>query len=139
MIDTAQASSARLTLLGELALEGYDANSAERYALRAVQESPKNLQANRVLVRAYVVLGEPGKAITTARGLMRQDPRHGMFELAEVYQQLGRVEDAHQELERLRTADAPRGEVDRRLAVLAYESGDIAGGAATLRRPGRER
>ena len=125
VIDTAGASPARLTLLGELALEAYDANSAERYALSAVQESPKNLEANRVLVRAYVVLGEPGKAIATARGLMRQDPRHGMFELAEVYQELGRVEDAHQELERLRAADAPRGEVDRRLAVLAYDSGDL--------------
>jgi tetratricopeptide (TPR) repeat protein len=125
VIDTAGASPARLTLLGELALEAYDANSAQRYALTAVQESPKNLAANRVLVRAYVVLGQPGKAIATARGLMRQDPRHGMFELAEVYQELGRVEDAHQELERLRAADAPRGEVDRRLAVLAYESGDL--------------
>jgi tetratricopeptide (TPR) repeat protein len=125
VIDTSGASPARLTLLGELALEAYDANSAQRYALTAVQENPKNVAANRVLVRAYVVLGEPGKAIATARGLMRQDPRHGMFELAEVYQELGRVEDAHQELERLRAADAPRGEIDRRLAVLAYDSGDM--------------
>ena len=125
VIDTADASSERLTLLGELALEAYDANSAERYAMRAVRESPKNLEANRVLVRAYVVLDEPSKAIATARGLMRQEPRRGMFELAEVYQELGRVEDAHQELERLRAADAPRAEVDRRLAVLAYDSGDI--------------
>ncbi|HEX4269269.1 MAG TPA: tetratricopeptide repeat protein [Steroidobacteraceae bacterium] len=125
VIDTGAASSERLTLLGELALEAYDANSAERYALRAVRESPKNLEANRVLVRAYVVLDEPSKAIATARDLMRANPRHGMFELAEVYQELGRVEDAHQELERLRAADAPRGEVDRRLAVLAYDSGDI--------------
>jgi tetratricopeptide (TPR) repeat protein len=125
VIDTAGASSERLTLLGELALEAYDANSAERYATRAVRESPKNLEANRVLVRAYVVLDEPSKAIATARGLMRRDPRRGMFELAEVYQELGRVEDAHQELERLRAADAPRAEVDRRLAVLAYDSGDM--------------
>ena len=125
VIDPARASPARLTLLGELALEAYDANSAERYALSAVQESPRDVEANRVLMRAYVVLGEPGKAIATARGLMHQDPRHGMFELAEVYQELGRVEDAHQELERLRAADAPRGEVDRRLAVLAYDSGDM--------------
>ncbi len=125
VIDTAGASSERLTLLGELALEAYDANSAERYAMRAVRESPKNLEANRVLVRAYVVLDEPSKAIATARGLMRQDPRRGMFELAEVYQELGRVEDAHQELERLRAADAPRVEVERRLAVLAYDSGDM--------------
>ena len=125
VIDTADASPARLTLLGELALEAYDARSAERYALRAVRESPKNLQANRLLTRAYVVLGQPAKAIAAAQGLMRADPRHGMFELADVYQELGRVEDAHQELERLRAADAPRAEVDRRLAVLAFDSGDI--------------
>ena len=125
VIDTADASPARLTLLGELALEAYDANSAERYAQRAVRQSPKDLQASRLLARAYVVLGQPGKAIATARDLMRASPRRGMFELAEVYQQLGRVDDAHQELERLRAADAPRAEVDRRLAVLAYESGDL--------------
>ena len=125
VIDTAGASPARLTLLGELALEAYDASSAERYAQRAVVESPKDVQASRLLARAYVVLGQPGKAIATARDLMRPSPRRGMFELADVYQQLGRVEDAHQELERLRTADAPRAEVDRRLAVLAYESGDL--------------
>ncbi|HEV2270559.1 MAG TPA: tetratricopeptide repeat protein [Steroidobacteraceae bacterium] len=125
VIDTAGASPARLTLLGELALEAYDASSAERYAQRAVVESPKNVQASRLLARAYVVLGQPGKAIATARDLMRQNPRRGMFELADVYQQLGRVEDAHQELERLRAADAPRAEVDRRLAVLAYDSGDL--------------
>jgi len=125
VVDSAGASPARLTLLGELALEAYDAGTAERYALRAVQESPKSLQANRLLARAYVVLGQPAKAIAAARGLMREDPRRGMFELAEIYQDLGRVEDAHQELERLRSADAPRAEVDRRLAVLAYESGDL--------------
>ena len=125
VIDTAAASPARLTLLGELALEAYDARSAQHYALRAVQESPKNPQANRLLARAYVVLGQPDKAIAAARGFMREEPRRGMFELAEVYQDLGRVEDAHQELERLRAADAPRAEVDRRLAVLAYDSGDL--------------
>ena len=124
-IDTAGASPARLTLLGELALEAYDASSAERYAQRAVLESPKDVQASRLLARAFVVLGQPGKAIATARDLMRQSPRRGMFELADVYQQLGRVEDAHQEFERLRAADAPRAEVDRHLAVLAYESGDL--------------
>jgi predicted Zn-dependent protease len=125
VIDTSDASSARLTLLGELALEAYDAESAQRYASRAVHASPKSLEANRILVRSYVVLGQPSKAIATARDLMRAQPRRGMFELAEVYQELGRVEDAHQELERLKAGDAPRGEVDRRLAVLAYQSGDL--------------
>ena len=125
VIDTSGATPARLTLLGELALEAYDAQSAQRYAARAVGENPKSLEANRILVRAYVVLGQPAKAIMTARDLMQANPRRGMFELAEVYQELGRVEDAHQELERLRASNAPRGEVDRRLAVLAYDSGDL--------------
>lgn len=125
LIDTADASPAKLTLIGELALEAYDARSAERYALRAVQRSPKDPQANRLLARTYVVLGEPAKAIAAARGFMRADPRRGMFELADVYQQLGRVEEAHQELERLRSTNAPQGEIDRRLAVLAYDSGDL--------------
>jgi predicted Zn-dependent protease len=125
VIDADHASPARLALLGELALEAYDARSATRYALRAVRENPKNPQASRLLARAYVVLGEPARAIAAARGLMRVEPRRGMFQLAEVYQDLGRVEDAHQVLERLRGTDAPRAEVDRRLAVLAYDSGDL--------------
>ncbi len=124
-IDTAGASPARLTLLGELALEAYDARTAEGYALRAVAQSPDDPRANHLLAQAYVVLGQPAKAIAAARGLMRKQPRRGMLELADVYQELGRVEDAHQELERLRATAGSRAEVDRRLAVLAYESGDL--------------
>jgi predicted Zn-dependent protease len=123
--DTAHASPTRLALLGELALEAYDAHAAEGYARRALSESPKDLQAGRVLARAYVVLGEPARAIATAQSLMREAPRRGRFALADVYQELGRVEEAHHELERLRATNAPRAEVDRRLAVLAYDSGDL--------------
>ncbi|MGH8316444.1 MAG: tetratricopeptide repeat protein [Steroidobacteraceae bacterium] len=125
LVDTANASPSRLTLLGDLALEAYEARSAERYALQAIQASPKDLRASRLLARSYVVLGEPAKAIAAARGAMRENPRSGAFELADVYQQLGRVEDAHQELERLRSTNASRGEIDRHLAVLAYDSGDF--------------
>jgi predicted Zn-dependent protease len=125
VVDTTHASPARLTVLGELALEAYDAGAAQRYALRALEKSPTDPQANRILARSYVVLGQPGKAIATAQAFMRAQPRRGMFELADVYRQLGRVEDAHQELERLRATDAPRAEIDRRLAVLAYDSGDL--------------
>lgn len=125
LVDTADASPARLTLLGELALEGYDASTAARYARQAVGDSPSDARANRLLARAYVVLGQPAKAIAAAQSYAHLEPRRGMFELADVYQALGRVEEAHQELERLRAADAPRAEVDRRLAILAYESGDM--------------
>jgi len=125
VIDTANASPARLTLLGDLALQAYDARSAERYALRAVRENPKDLEASRVLARAYVVLGEPAKAIAVARRSLRDYPQRGMFELVDVYEALGRVEDAHQELERLRSTAAPRAQIDQRLAVLAFDSGDL--------------
>jgi len=125
IVDTTNASSARLTLLGELALEAYDARAAAGYAARAVRASPDDPRANRLLARAYVVLGQPAKAIAVAREFMRAQPRRGRFALADVYQQLGRVEDAHQELERLRADDAPRAQVDRHLAVLAYDAGDL--------------
>ncbi|HET9108802.1 MAG TPA: tetratricopeptide repeat protein [Steroidobacteraceae bacterium] len=125
VVDTTRAPPARLTLLGELALAAYDARAARDYALRAVRESPKDFPANRLLARAYVVLGEPSQAIAAAQAFMREAPQRGLFELADVYQALGRVEDAHDELERLRAGGAPRAEVDRRLAVLAYDSGDL--------------
>lgn len=145
-VDTTGASAARLTLLGELALEAYDARAALRYAERAVRAHPTDAQANELRVRAYVVLGRPAQAIAAAEEFTRAAPRRGRFALADVYRRLGRVEDAHQELERLRAADAPRAEVDRRLALLAYDSGDLRearqrfadlaesgeGGAATL-------
>jgi len=37
----------------------------------------------------------------------------------------GRTEDAHQELERLRSAQVPASDIDRRLALLAFEAGDM--------------
>ncbi len=138
LVDPASASPARLTLLGELALEAYDAGNAEQYALRAVRESPKNRQANRLLARVYVVLGEPAKAIAAARDFMRANPRRGMFELAEIYQDLGRVEDAHQELERLRAANAPRGRDRPAPGGAGLRFRRPAGGAAAVRRSRRE-
>jgi Flp pilus assembly protein TadD len=39
--------------------------------------------------------------------------------------QLDRLEEAHQELERLRTTKASTSEIDRRLALLAYNAGDL--------------
>ena len=52
------------------------------------------------------------------------DPRQGGFELAEILASLDRSEEAHQELERLRASGAPPVEIDRRLALLAFNSGD---------------
>jgi tetratricopeptide (TPR) repeat protein len=114
-----------LTLLGELALAAYDAQRAQGYAQQALQHDPKDAAALRVLARAYVVRGDASEALATARQAKADDATHGGFELAEVLAALDRNEEAHQELEHLRTAGAPAPEVDRRLALLAFASGDL--------------
>jgi tetratricopeptide (TPR) repeat protein len=57
---------------------------------------------------------------------MRLNPALGVFELAQILSDLDRVEEAHQELESLRNTSAPKAEIDRRLALLAFDSGDLA-------------
>ncbi|MDB6043169.1 MAG: hypothetical protein JWM63_1720 [Gammaproteobacteria bacterium] len=124
-LESASSASESLSLLGELSLSAYDAQRAERYAQQALERNPNDFAAKRVLARAYVVRGDATKAIATAREAMRDDPSHSSFDLAEVLAELDRVEEAHQELERLRSAKAPAGEIDRRLALLAFEAGDM--------------
>ncbi|HXY76511.1 MAG TPA: tetratricopeptide repeat protein, partial [Steroidobacteraceae bacterium] len=118
-------SAATFTLLGELALAGYDGQRAERYAKQALQYDPKDTGALKVLARAYVMRGDAAQAIATAREVAALDPTRGGFELAEILAALDRTEEAHEELERLRGHGASQVEVDRRLALLAYDSGDM--------------
>jgi predicted Zn-dependent protease len=118
-------SSDTLILLGELALAAYDGQRAESYAQRALQHDPKDPAALRVLARAYVMRGNAPQAVATARLAVADDATHSGFELAEILASLDRSEEAHQELERLRAHGAPQGEIDRRLALLAFNSGDM--------------
>jgi tetratricopeptide (TPR) repeat protein len=112
------------SLLSELALSAYDSQRAERYAEQALQRNPKDPEAKLVLARSYVVRGDAAKAIATAREAMQDNPERSGFDLVEVLIALDRLEDAHQELERLRSKE-PAAEIDRRLALLAYEAGDM--------------
>lgn len=124
-LESAQNDPESLSLLGDLSLSAYDAQRAERYAKAALERDPNDLAAKHVLSRAYVIRGDATKAIATAREAMQADPVHSTFELAEVLIALGRVEDAHQELERLRSTKVAASDIDRRLALLAYEAGDM--------------
>src|SRR6266513_3144059 len=87
-----------LTLLGELALAAYDGERAQGYAQQALQRDPKDPAALRVLARAYVVRGDAPQAVATAREAKAHDATRSGFEPAEV---------------------------DRRLALLAFASGDL--------------
>ena len=113
-----------LSLLGDLCLSAFAAERAEVYARQALEKDPTDFAARRVLARAYVIRGDAAKAIVTARETMQADPLHSTFELTEVLIALDRMEEAHQELERLRAKVSP-GEVDGRLALLAYDAGDL--------------
>ena len=117
-------SSDTLTLLGELALAAYDGPRAARYAQQALQHDPQDLAAMRILARAYVMQGNSAQALATARQAKTSDAQRGGLELAEILASLDRSEEAHQELEQLRATGAPQVEIDRRLALLAFNSGD---------------
>ena len=123
-LESAQSTPESLSLLGDLSLSAYDAQRAEHYATQALDHDPNDFAARRVLARAYVIRGDSAKAISTARETMKADPLHSTFELTEVLIALDRIEEAHQELERLRTKVSP-AEVDGRLALLAYDAGDL--------------
>ena len=114
-----------LILLGELALAAYNGQRAQGYAQRAMQLAPNDPAALRVLARSYVVRGDAPQAVATARRAQAGDATRGGFELAEILASVDRNEEAHQELELLRAHGAPQGEIDRRLALLAYNSGDM--------------
>jgi tetratricopeptide (TPR) repeat protein len=114
-----------LTLLGELALAAYNGQRAQGYAQRALQLAPNDPAALRVLARSYVVRGDAPQAVATARRAQAGDATRGGFELAEILASVDRSEEAHQELELLRAHGAPQAEIDRRLALLAYNSGDM--------------
>ena len=114
-----------LALLGELALAAFDGKRAEGFAQQALAHDPKDFAAMRVRARAYVLRGDATQAIATARAAVAVDEVRGGLELAEILASLDRLEEAHQQLESLRGTAVPAGEIDRRLALLAFQSGDL--------------
>ena len=125
-IDAPQRSATVLTALGDLGVEAYDFKRAQHLVEEALQRDPKSTDALRLLARIAVLRGDANAAEATARQVMKLDATDGTFELAEVLQDLGRADGARKELERLRTAgDIDSQEIDRRLALLAFDNGDL--------------
>jgi tetratricopeptide (TPR) repeat protein len=125
-LDTPQRSAVVLTALGDLAVEAYDFKRAEHLVQEALQRDPKSTDALRLMARIAVLRGDATLALSTARQVAQLDPSDGAFEVAEVLQDLGRTDEARKELERLRAGgDIDAREIDRRLALLAYDAGDL--------------
>lgn len=125
VFDSSSAPVEVLPLMGELALDAYNSQRAEQFARQALDHNANDFAAKRVLARAYVLRGDGAKALAIVREAAHDDAVRGSFEVAEVLTSLDRVEEAHQELEHLRSTNAPSAEIDRRLALLAYQAGDL--------------
>jgi tetratricopeptide (TPR) repeat protein len=121
-----KASAVTLALLAELALEAYDTERAAGYAHAALAHDANLVAAKRVLARVYVIQANAPEAIATAHEVMAADPAGNAFELAEILIELDRLEEARQELERLRASGTPSNQIDQRLALLAFQDGDLA-------------
>lgn len=125
-LDAHDSSAKVLTALGDLALNAYDFNRAERHAREALERATDDPQALRLITRVRTLRGDADGAILGAREVMRVAGAEGTFELADVLTELDRTEEARQELERLRANQASPEEIDRRLALIAYQSGDLS-------------
>jgi tetratricopeptide (TPR) repeat protein len=126
VVDTPQRSAMVLTALGDMAVQAYDFKRAEHLVGEALQRDPKFIDALRLMARIAVLRGDATLALSTAREVARMAATEGTFEVAEVLQDLGRTDEARKELERLRSSgDTNTQEVDRRLALLAFDNGDL--------------
>lgn len=125
VVDTRSATPAVLAAMGQLALQAYNFEKAESRARQALKKDPKSAAALRLLARVRALQGDAEGAISTAREVMKLEGDNAAFELAEVLVLLDRAEEAHQELERLRGGKVRAGEIDRRLALLAFETGNL--------------
>ena len=126
VIDTPQRSALVLIALGDLAVEAYDFKRAEHLVGEALQKDPKSTEGLRLKARVAVLRGDGALALATAHQVTTLDATDGTFEVAEVLQDLGRTDEARKELERLRTGgEINTQEIDRRLALLAFDSGDL--------------
>ncbi len=125
-VDEATASPAVLTLLSELALNGYDFGRSERYAQKALEKDPKIFEAQSLLSQVYAKQGDAAKALAAAKAASELDAKRGTFETAQALITLDRAAEAREELERIRASNEGfSAEVDRRLALLALQGNDF--------------
>jgi len=120
------ASPTMLIALGNVALQAYDFERAERRARDALARDANSAMAYRLLARVRILQGDADGALAAAREVARLDATGGAFALADALAELDRPDEARRELDRLRTATGDGDEVDRRLALLAFQSGDMA-------------
>jgi Flp pilus assembly protein TadD len=124
-VPTDTASPAILTLLGELALSAQDLRRAEEYGQLALKKNPALFATRSLLAQIYAERGDEVNAVAMAQAAAQLDSKNGTFELAEVLTTLERLDKARDELERLRAGGSSSQEIDLRLALLEFQSGNL--------------
>ncbi len=127
VVDRDTASAATLVALARLAAAADDLGAAARLleAARARGEAPAP-DAARLAAAIAVAEGDEVRALDAAREAARLDPAEQSFAVAETLVDLDRTEEAFREVERIAQLPELRAEAERRLALLALASGDLA-------------
>lgn len=118
-------SAGSLVGLGRLGFEAYDFGRARELANQALGRDPGFAAAYALLARVYATGSDDVPALEAAHAALRLDASGQRFVLADTLTTLGRVEEAGSELERLQADESASEEARRRLALLAFEWGDL--------------
>jgi len=118
-------SAGTLSAFATLGLEADNFAEARSFAERALKLDPGERDAAIVRVKLMVGEGDATAALAAARELAATGAEGTAFIVAETLADLDQREAARAELERLAQVEATRVEAERRLALLAYRSGDF--------------
>lgn len=110
--------------LADLALDGWNYRAALQYAQRALSVGADSAPAQLVLARAHAGLGEADQAVAAASAARAAAPKEQSFANADVLLLLGRDREARQAIETLAENPALKSQAQRRLGLIAFDSGD---------------
>lgn len=113
--------------LADLALDGWNYREALQYAQRALSAGAAKAEAQSVIARAHAGLGDAAQAEAAASAARAAAPKEQSFAYADVLLALGHEREAQQAIETLAADPALKSQAQRRLGLIAFDSGDYDG------------
>ncbi len=125
IVDRNAIDDASRLALADLAIEADNYAGARSLVESVIARDADNAAAHRTLGLLLAADDQTEPAIAAARRAATLDTENQSFAVAEVLAALDRQEEAHVELLRLLDNEALRDDAERRLAMLAMQSGDF--------------
>ena len=125
IVDRTAIDDASRLALADLAIEADNYAGARSLVESVIARDADNAVAHRTLGLLLAADDSSEPAIAAARRAASLDAENQAFAVAEVLAALDRQEEAHAELLRLLENETLRDEAERRLAMLAMQSGDF--------------